>query len=180
MNVGSSNPASWTTSSSAPPPKESSPFKWVAIGCGAVVLLVVAAIVGGVVLLFGSFRSSQPVRMAVARAERNPEVQRALGTPLRVGWFISGNFNVSGSSGKADAQVPVTGPRGRGTIYLAAHKTAGEWSFDRLEIELPGHAERVNLMEPAMFQARNSRMASQPTYAKLPFTANPLRFSRLR
>jgi hypothetical protein len=93
--------------------------------------------------------------MAVAQAERNPEVQRTLGTPLKAGWFISGSFNTSGSSGNADASLPVHGPRGSGTIYLVARKSAGQWTFERLEIELPGHAGRVNLMQPVPFQASN-------------------------
>jgi hypothetical protein len=180
-DVSSSNPA-WSTSASPPPPPRNV-LKWVLLGCGTVILLGVLCVVTLLVLIFGSIRSSQVVRMAVAQAERNPEVQRTLGTPLKVGWFISGDFHTTGSTGTANASIPVHGPRGSGTIYLVARKSAGQWTFERLEIELPGHSERVNLMQPVPFQAHNkpsSNYAKPLTQPRSPFTANSRRFSRLR
>jgi len=72
--------------------------------------------------------------MAVAAAESNPVVQQKLGEPLKVGFLPSGSMEISGSSGHADLSIPVSGPRGQGTIYAVARKSVGLWKFESLDI----------------------------------------------
>lgn len=112
------------------------------IGVALAFVLVVAAFV------FGMLRNSDPAKMAVQRAEANPVVTSRLGTPLKMGMFVSGNVNVNGASGHADMQIPVTGPRGKGTIYLIADKRLGRWEFSALEIALDNDTQRVDLLQP--------------------------------
>jgi len=114
------------------------------IGAGLAFVLVIAGFV------FGMLRNSDPAKMAIQRAEANPVVASRLGTPLKMGLLVSGNVNVNGASGHADMSIPVTGPRGRGTIYLIADKTLGRWEFSALEIALNDEAQRVNLLQPEL------------------------------
>ena len=114
------------------------------IGAGLAFVLVIAGFV------FGMLRNSDPAKMAIQRAEANPVVASRLGTPLKMGLFVSGIVNVNGASGHAEMQVPVTGPRGRGTIYLIANKSLGRWEFSALEIALKNNAERIDLLQPAL------------------------------
>ena len=114
------------------------------IGAGLTFVLVIVAFV------FGALRSSDPAKIAIQRAEANPVVASRLGTPLKMGLFVSGIVNVNGASGHAEMQVPVTGPRGRGTIYLIANKSLGRWEFSALEIALKNNAERIDLLQPAL------------------------------
>jgi len=124
-------------------------WKWfVPVGCVTMVLLCVLFVAGIVGVVFASLRNSEIVRQSIAQAERNPEVALTLGTPLKPGLLVSGNISLSGSSGNADVSIPVSGPRGKGTIYCVARKSAGQWQYDKLEIELPNHAERVALAGP--------------------------------
>ncbi len=57
-----------------------------------------------------------------------------------------GNVNVSGGSGYADLSFSLSGPKGKGTLYLVAQKSAGEWTFKRLEVQVEGRRERIDLL----------------------------------
>jgi len=124
-------------------------WKWfVPAGCVTIFLLCILFVAGIVGVVFASLRNSEVVRQSIAQAERNPEVALTLGTPLKAGMLVSGNISLNGSSGNADVSIPVSGPRGKGTIYCVARKSAGQWTYDKLEVELPGHSERVRLAGP--------------------------------
>ena len=101
-----------------------------------------------VMIGFGAMKSSDVYKEALARAKASPAVAEALGTPIKAGYFISGNIKVSGPSGDADLSIPISGPRGKGTIYVEARKSAGEWSFSLLEVKIAGTQERIDLLQP--------------------------------
>src|SRR5437016_12467194 len=75
--------------------------RWLLIGCGGFIVLFVLCVGGLVLFVFGAFRSSDVVRTAVAQAEANPDVRAALGTPLKVGWLVSGSMNLDNNGGNA-------------------------------------------------------------------------------
>ena len=89
-------------------------------------------------------KQSEPYQVAVARVQGNAEAVSALGEPISTGlpW---GSIQVSGPDGKADFSFSVNGSRGKGTVYVDARKDLGTWRLDRLELEVPGRAGRINL-----------------------------------
>jgi len=105
---------------------------------------VFAAIVFTVVE--ASLRKSEVYQEALARAARDPQVTDRIGVALRPGRVLQGQINVSGSSGKAHMAIPVTGPRGKGTIYLDARKATGTWRFLILQVEFEDPSGCVNLL----------------------------------
>ncbi|HUK87202.1 MAG TPA: cytochrome c oxidase assembly factor Coa1 family protein, partial [Terriglobales bacterium] len=107
----------------------------VGVGCLGVIILAVAFVGGIMLLVMGSIRSSDAYQQALAKAKANPEVALRLGQPIQPGWFISGSINVSGPSGDADLSIPISGPKGKGTVYVVGKKSAGEWSYTRMEVE---------------------------------------------
>jgi len=114
-----------------------------AAGVGLAVIVAIAAFVSGVL------RNSDPAKMAIHQAELNPVVVSRLGTPLKMGLFASGYFRVADHSGSADFHFPVTGPHGKGTIYVTARKKLGRWELTALEIDLDNDAQSVDLLPPA-------------------------------
>ena len=133
------------------PQKKRNWFWLIPVGClGALVLL--AAIVGVIVaLVFGTLKSSDVYRQALAKAQANPTVTTALGAPVHDGWFVSGSVKISGGSGDADLSIPLRGARKRGTLYAVAQRVAGQWEYSALSVEVEGVPERVNLLlEPAV------------------------------
>lgn len=140
--------------SSVPPPlpaPKSSAGKWVLIGCGGCLGLIVL----GVILSFGVYFAAMKVIQktdvygdAIKRVQNSAEVQASLGTPITTGWSFSGSVNYNNDSGNASFTVPVTGPKGEATLNVKADKSPGAaWKYSTLEVEFPdGH--KVDLRGP--------------------------------
>ncbi len=131
------------------------------LGCLGMIALVVAFVAGIFFVVTGAMRSSGVYQTAISRAREHPDVTASLGEPIEVGWFLSGNIHVSGSEGEADLSLPLRGPRGSATLYVTANKVAGEWIFERLEVEIEESQERIDLMG-AEDEASMSTMAKRP------------------
>lgn len=119
--------------------------------------LLVALFVCGIVfvlgifsLIIGAMRGSDVAKEAVARAQSNALVAQRLGAPISEGWFVGGSINVSTGSGDADLSVPISGPKGKGTVYVKAEKTAGRWDYSLMQAAIEGSAERIDLLASAV------------------------------
>ena len=55
------------------------------------------------------------------------------------------NTNVNGGSGDADLSIPISGPKGKATIYAVAKKSAGEWSYSKLAVKIDSSGETIDL-----------------------------------
>jgi len=138
-----------------PPPAPPSPrpgwwsrnWKWfVPTGCCLTPLVLGGCAVAFLVLVvFGALKQSDAYKLAVARAKSDPRVTAALGTPIGEGWYLSGHTNVNGASGDADLSIPISGPKGKGTIYAVATKSGGEWSYSKLQVKIESTGETIDL-----------------------------------
>ena len=119
-------------------------------GCGGclllLILLLVGLTVGGGAALLGGMKSSWPYSEALVRAQSDRRVIEALGEPIEARFWLSGSISVTGPEGDADLAIPLRGPNGSATLYSVARKSAGEWSFERLEVELSGSSQRLDLL----------------------------------
>ena len=125
-------------------------WKWF-VPAGCLTLLVLFAAFGAVIF-FGvsaAMKSSDAYRIAVATAKAEPRVIAALGAPIKEGMFMSGNTNVSGGSGQADLSIPLSGPKGKGTLYAVATKSGGTWTFSKLALRVEGTGETIEIARPA-------------------------------
>lgn len=132
--------------------REAPALKWIiagACGCGGLILLIIFGTVAVILALgFGAIKQSDVYQQAVTRAKSNPEVLAALGQPISEGWMLSGSVEVHGSSGSADISVPISGPKGKGRIYAAATKSAGEWTYSKLVVKVDSTDETIDLAPP--------------------------------
>lgn len=70
----------------------------------------------------------------------------ALGSPVTEGLLVSGNTNVNGASGEANLAIPVSGPKGKGTVYVAAKKSLGRREYSGLVLEIANTHQRIDLL----------------------------------
>jgi hypothetical protein len=111
-------------------------WKWfVPTGCFAFLALVALFVVGILLLVFGCNESSDVYRTAITHAKADEGVRRALRTEIHAGLFVSGSTSVTGSTGNADLAIPIAGSKGKGTIYVIATKSAGEWQYTTLVVK---------------------------------------------
>lgn len=122
-------------------------WKWfVPTGCCLTPLILGGAFVAFLVLVvFSALKQSDAYKIAVARAKADSRVTSALGTPITEGWYLSGNTNVNGASGDADLSIPISGPKGKGTIYAVATKSAGEWTYSKLAVKIDSTGDTIDL-----------------------------------
>ncbi len=118
-------------------------WKWLlaTLFLGGLVLMV-----GFFALIMGAIRSSDVAKASVAMAQSNRQVVQQLGAPIEEGWLLSGSVNVSNASGDADLSVPISGPKGKGTVYVTAQKSAGRWRYSVMQVAIDGSDERIDLL----------------------------------
>jgi cytochrome oxidase complex assembly protein 1 len=118
-------------------------WKWLVPALLIVFIVLPLAFLGSI---FAAMKNSDVVKESLLRARSNPLVVQKLGTPIEEGWLVSGSINVSTTSGDADLSVPISGPKGKGNIYVTAHKSAGVWDYQVMEAAIEGSNQRVNLL----------------------------------
>jgi hypothetical protein len=106
-------------------------------------VLAFIALIAAVV--FGAMKSTDVYKTAVATAKAHPAVTEVLGTPVEEGMFLSGNTNVTDASGNADLSIPISGPKGKGKIFVVASKSAGRWTYTTMVVEIAKSGERIDL-----------------------------------
>jgi hypothetical protein len=117
------------------------------IPLGLLTLLLLMLIFGIVVftVVTTSFRHSDVYQKAMRTATSDPQVREQLGEPIKAAWAVSGELNLSGSTGHANLSIPISGPRGSGVIRAVADKS-GIWKFSCLEVEMKGRAGKIELL----------------------------------
>ena len=122
-------------------------WKWfVPLGCLTVAVLFLAFVGSILVIVFSAMKSTDVYKEALGRAKADPAVIEALGSPIQDGFLMSGNTNVNGASGEANLAIPISGPKGRGTIYVSATKSLGQWNYSGLVVEVGQTDERIDLL----------------------------------
>jgi Cytochrome oxidase complex assembly protein 1 len=100
----------------------------------------------------GMMKSSDAYKLAVQSAKTNPRVTREIGSPMKEGFFMTGNINLSNDSGLANLAIPISGPKGKGTIYAVASKTKGTWTFSSLVVQVDGRP-KIDLKQKLQAEA---------------------------
>ena len=99
------------------------------------------------VIVFSAMKSTDVYKEALSRARANPAVIEALGSPIKDGFLLSGNTNVNGAAGETNLAIPISGPKGRGAIYVSANKSLGQWIYSGLVVEVGETHKRINLLQ---------------------------------
>src|SRR6266404_8544911 len=123
-------------------------WKWcVPLGCFSIAVLFVVFVGSVMLIVFSAVKSTDVYKDALARAKVHPAVIEALGSPITEGFLVSGNTNVNGASGEANLSIPISGPKGKGTIYVAASKSLGQWNYSGLVVEIAKTHQRIDLLQ---------------------------------
>lgn len=131
-------------------------WKWfVPAGCLSMLILFVAFAGSIALIVFSAMKSTDVYKEALARAKANPAVIDSLGSPIKEGFLVSENTNVNGASGEANLSIPISGPNGKGTVYVAANKSLGRWNYSGLVVEIAKTHQRIDLLRGSV--SENSR-----------------------
>jgi hypothetical protein len=114
-------------------------------GCLGIIVLITVFVAAIAIVVFGAIKSTDAYKIAVSRAKADPRVTAALGTPVDESWFVGGHTEVSGGSGKSDLAIPISGPKGRATVYASAIKSEGEWHYTKLVVKVQKTGATIDL-----------------------------------
>ena len=137
-------------------------FWVVPLGCLGVFCAIGALVICILFFVFSAVKSSDPYKNALAAANADTRVAQAIGSPITGGLFVSGSFNTSGPTGKADFAVPVKGPKGKATIFAVAAKSLGVWNFEALVVEIAETHKRIDLLDKPGAASRAPRATPEP------------------
>jgi hypothetical protein len=90
-------------------------------------------------------KQTDAYKTALARAQANPAVIEAIGSPISQTGIISGNSNVSGAAGELNLSIPLRGPKGKATLYVEAKKSADIWYFQIMQVKVEKTGQRIDL-----------------------------------
>ena len=131
------------------PQKSGGGGKWVLFGCGGCLgLIILGCVVGYFAFtgIIGVIKSSDAYQFALKRAQESPEVQAALGTPIKDGFMMTGSINTDNGAGTAEFSLPISGPKGEGTVTAKAAKSAGGvWEYSTLQVQVTGTGQVIDL-----------------------------------
>ena len=125
---------------------ERNPLWKIPLGCLTLFVLLAAFGIILMTVITSSFRHSDVYQQAIAQARANTQVRERIGEPIKPDWLISGELNVSGSNGKANLVIPISGPRGRGRIHAVAEKSDGVWRFTDLQVDFADQSTSIDLL----------------------------------
>lgn len=118
------------------------------VGFFAVVMVLGVAVFVPFVLHL--LKDSQPYRDAMQRVRNDARMKAILGEPIEEGLFPTGEIETSSTSGHASLEISLSGPKGSGTLDLAAHQNMGDWQFDQLVFMSADHSQTVDLTHSAV------------------------------
>ena len=132
-----------------------------------VIALFVGMIASFAIFAFGLMKSSDAYKQAMVIVRQSPVVIETLGLPIKEGLITSGSVNINGPSGHAELAIPVSGPKGSATVFLEARKSAGEWTFQKLIVEIEQTGARIDLLiktqpMPAVSLTMHHTLSSTP------------------
>lgn len=109
-----------------------------------IILCVAVVFATGLISLMSN---SEVSKLAFAKAQSDSNVRQQIGEPIKRGFSTSGTIQFSGPSGSADISFPISGPKGKATVYAVAEKSADIWTFTTLQVQVNDQKERLNLLK---------------------------------
>lgn len=117
--------------------------KW-AIWSVIAYLVLIGLFVALFFYIMAAAKSSEVYKLSIVKLQSNSAATNALGTPITTG-FPMGSIEISGPKGKADFSFSAEGSKSTGTVYVDAVKDLGTWKINRIELEVEGYQDRINL-----------------------------------
>lgn len=115
------------------------------VGCLVPVFFLIGCALAIFFFAIGVLKQTDVYKTALARAQENPAVIEAIGSPISQTGIVSGKSNVNGATGELDLFIPLRGPKGKATLYIKAKKSADIWYFQTMVAKIEKTEERIDL-----------------------------------
>ncbi len=113
--------------------------------------IAVIVVLAGLALLYlydHRLRASAALATALKLVSHSAEAKAALGEPIRAGLGVRGTVDDSFASGYAILAAPVSGPKGKGTLYVVANRLGSDWDIEREVLQTGVESRKIDLTPP--------------------------------
>lgn len=123
-------------------------WKWVIplSGCLTFIILFIIFIGSIFYSVSSAFEEIQPYEYALEKINQDQEITDELGTPIKKDGFISSDYSNDNGKKTTKLVVPVSGPKGSGTLFIEASGDGDNWIYDVIRIEIKDN-ENIDLLE---------------------------------
>lgn len=124
---------------------------WV-LGGGCLTIIIIAAIaIGGLIYkVSNSIKESEPYSNAFSLAEENTSVIKYLGEPLETDGIGNTSYKYSNGDTSASLTIPISGPKGKGKIFVNGNKIDDEWQYDELYVLIKNTETKIDLLDTTL------------------------------
>jgi hypothetical protein len=122
-------------------------WKWfVPTGCLSLIVFF-GLFIGGIFFSVTTImKDSDAYKESIAAVQNNKLVVEKLGSPIETDGMVSGSINTTNNSGECDLQIPLKGPKGKGTLFVKAVKR-GKWKYDQMSVYIEKTDEEIDLLQ---------------------------------
>lgn len=114
---------------------------------GVICWLAFPLLIGGFVIgIMATFNNSEAYKLSLTKATEDQAVISIFGEPIEAGWLTTGNVTISGSKGRADLSIPISGPKCSGDIISRSEKLNGEWVIHLLIVKADCNNDTIVLI----------------------------------
>jgi len=125
--------------------KKPSRLPWIAVAVASG-LLVLAGVAGFFFAICTLLGNSDAAKLALATAQAKPAFTDRIGQPATAGRIVTGSVQLNNDDGSAELTIPVSGPKGKGKLFVEAKKNAGRWQLNSLFFAPEDAADTLDLL----------------------------------
>lgn len=122
-------------------------WKWfVPSGC-LTLLILFGLFIGGIFYEVTSIiKDSEAYKESMTAVQNNKLVVEKLGSPIETDGMVSGNVTSTNDVRTCDVQVPIKGPKGKGTLFVVGEKR-GKWKYSEMSVYIENTDEKIDLLQ---------------------------------
>ncbi|WP_433829080.1 cytochrome c oxidase assembly factor Coa1 family protein [Flavobacterium anhuiense] len=122
-------------------------WKWfVPSGC-LTLLVIVGLFIGGIFYEVTSIiKDSEAYKESMVAIQNNKTVTEKLGSPIETDGIVSGTVTSTNDVRTCDVQVPLKGPKGKGTLFVVGEKR-GTWKYSEMSVYIESTKEKIDLLK---------------------------------
>lgn len=106
---------------------------------------------GAIALRLDTWRALEPYRDALRRVRADAGVVGALGWPIKEDWLFIGRVTGPLEFVNVYFRIPVSGPKGTGTVIVEGVADHAFWKYDRLAVDFDDETIEDRDLTPAPF-----------------------------
>ncbi len=113
-------------------------WKWAVPVGGCLSILIIGVIAIGSIFygVANAIEDSQPYEYALEKINTDENLINALGSPIEKEGMVNGSWNYTNGQKAVNMKIPISGPKGKGTLFVEATGEGDDWTYQVIRVEI--------------------------------------------